>query len=176
MGCSASVRIEPSSEQLRLNAGDLLGAIGGAGTAQEFSRHFAGILHGDRFILMPASSNDIGEHTGEHGAELSVFLAPNGARSAFSAAAALDCGTVLGTVDAEMKPVERHFYGPGGRTVTLGAPLGSAGVRKSVKPTTGVARVRANDLIGELREISGQVNRMMAQVERAIDRLAIDAR
>ena len=125
---------------------------------------------------MPASSNDIGQHTSEHVAELSVFMAPTGVRSAFSAAATLDCGAVLGTVDAAMKPVEQHFYGSGSRALTLGAPLGSASVRKSVKASTAVVRVRANDLIGELQEISGQVNRMMAQVERAIDRLAIHAR
>ena len=125
---------------------------------------------------MPASSNDIGQHGSKHGTELSVFLAPTGARSAFASASALDCGAVLGTVDAEMKPVEQHFYGAAGRALTLGAPLGSAGVRKSVKPSAAVVRVRATDLIGELREISGQVNRMMAQVERAIDRLAIHAR
>jgi hypothetical protein len=75
-----------------------------------------------------------------------------------------------------MKPVEERFYGSAARALTLGAPLGSVGVRKSVKSSTAVVRVRANDLIGELREISGQVNRMMAQVERAIDRLAVHAR
>lgn len=125
---------------------------------------------------MPASSNDIGQHTSEGGPEQSVFMAPAGTKSAFSAAATLDCGAVRGTVDSEMKPVEQHFYGAGARMLTSGAPLGSAGVRKSVKPSAAVVRVRATDLIGELREISGQVNRMMAQVERAIDRLAIHAR
>jgi hypothetical protein len=125
---------------------------------------------------MPASSNDIGQRTSEHSAELSVFVSPSRAKSAFSAAASLDCGAVLGTVDAEIKPVEEHFYGSAAKALTLGAPLGPAGVRKSVKPSTVTARVRANDLIGELREISGQVSRMMAQVERAIDRLAVHAR
>jgi hypothetical protein len=35
--------------------------------------------------------------------------------------------------------------------------------------------IGAHDLVTELREISGQVNRMMAQVDRAIDRLGVHA-
>ncbi len=121
---------------------------------------------------MPASSNDIGQHNGERVAGLSVFMTPTESGSAFSAAAALDCGAVTGTVAATMKPVEQHFYGSA-KSLTLGTPFGTAGVRRAVRLATPVARVRATDLIGELQEISGQVNRMMAQVERAIDRLAV---
>jgi hypothetical protein len=122
---------------------------------------------------MPASSNDIGQHNAELVTGLSVFMTPSANGSAFSAAAALDYGTVQGTVDAAMKPVEQHFYRSTAKSLTLGTPLGSAGLRKAARLAIPVARVRANDLIGELREISGQVNRMMAQVERAIDRLAV---
>jgi hypothetical protein len=130
-------------------------------------------LHGDRFILMPAISNDIGQRSVQLVTGLSVFMTSTGNRSAFTAAAALDCGTVRGTVDTTMKPVELLFYGSATNLLTLGTPLSSTGVRKAARLATPAARVRANDLIGELREISGQVNRMMTQVERAIDRLAV---
>ena len=36
-------------------------------------------------------------------------------------------------------------------------------------------RSRTDELLAELQEISGQVNRMMSQVDRAIDRLGVHA-
>ena len=71
--------------------------------------------------------------------------------------------------------------GVGGTTSTQGQqpsssaadmPAAMAGGSGDAPAST---RVCANDLIAELREISGQVNRMMAQVDRAIQRLGVHA-
>lgn len=78
---------------------------------------------------------------------------------------------VEGTVEAAIAPVERQFYQLGSRTLISGALFGAGAPRKSNRPANAGARLRANDLISELREISGQVNRMMSQVDRAIHRL-----
>ena len=77
-----------------------------------------------------------------------------------------------GTVDASVAPAELRYFGIETTAMATGGPLDRvAAARTPVEP----ARSRANDLVAELREIGGQVSRMMAQVERAIDRLAIHA-
>jgi hypothetical protein len=71
--------------------------------------------------------------------------------------------------------------GVGGTTSTQGQQPSSsaADIADALADDAGVVpastRVCANDLIAELREISGQVNRMMAQVDRAIQRLGVHA-
>ena len=71
--------------------------------------------------------------------------------------------------------------GVGGTTSTQGQQPSSsaADIADALADDAGDApaltRVCANDLIAELREISGQVNRMMAQVDRAIQRLGVHA-
>jgi hypothetical protein len=95
-----------------------------------------------------------------------VFTSPDSRSSMFAAAAQLDRSTVEGTVGASMTAVEEQSYASGSGALLSGAPLPRAPQREAaVAPA-----LRAN-LIAELREISGQVNRMMAQVDRAIHRL-----
>jgi hypothetical protein len=73
-----------------------------------------------------------------------------------------------GVVDAAVVPMDRPYYGYEMPMLISGRSLGAISLR-------GTARLRAADLVAELREISGQVNRMMSQVERAIDHLAVHA-
>jgi hypothetical protein len=76
-----------------------------------------------------------------------------------------------GIVDAAVVPIDRDYY-------AFELPMLISG-RLSAHPSATLlrqkARLRAADLVAELREISGQVSRMMSQVERAIDHLAIHA-
>jgi hypothetical protein len=97
-------------------------------------------------------------------ANLAVFKSP--AAEAVTFPARLDGGAIEGTVEAVMPSIERHAYGPGSDALLSNAPFGDARHRKTKVPPA----LRAS-LIAELREISGQVNRMMSQVERAIHRL-----
>jgi hypothetical protein len=98
--------------------------------------------------------------------DLAVFNAPNANPVTFRATTRLDAGAVQGTVGAAMPAVESLSYGSGSPALLRNAPLGEA-PRASPAVAPGI---RAS-LITELREISGQVNRMMAQVDRAIHRL-----
>ena len=79
----------------------------------------------------------------------------------------LEGSAIEGTVGAAVAPVEDDSYSSGSDALLGGEILG----RKAPVPT----RTRANDLVAELREISGQVNRMMSQVDRAIHRLGVHA-
>jgi hypothetical protein len=100
----------------------------------------------------------------QRAADVSVFKSPNASALHFPATTRLDRGDVEGTVGAAALPDANQSYGSGSRAFLSNAPLGRAPM-----PATAPG-LRAN-LIGELREISGQVNRMMAQVDRAIHRL-----
>jgi hypothetical protein len=99
--------------------------------------------------------------------ELSVFKVPAAGMLSSPAAARLQCSAIEGTVGAAVAPVEEDSYSSGSDALLSGEMLG----RKPSVPT----RTRANDLVAELREISGQVNRMMSQVDRAIHRLGVHA-
>lgn len=78
-----------------------------------------------------------------------------------------------GTVHAAIRPIEAHSYSLTGDPMIVASGYGQAGVPSGLARSTRSASPRAVDLISELQAISGQVNRMMAQVERAIDRLAV---
>jgi hypothetical protein len=95
--------------------------------------------------------------------ELSVFKTPSAGILSSPAAIRLAGSVVGGTVGAAVAPVEEDSYSFGSFALLSGQLLGH-------KPSL-PARTRANDLVAELREISGQVNRMMSQVDRAIHRL-----
>ena len=97
--------------------------------------------------------------------DLSVFNAPAAHAVAFRATTRLDAGAIEGTVGAAMPAVDSQSYGSGSHALLRNAPLGEAPRASPVAPG-----LRAS-LITELREISGQVNRMMSQVDRAIHRL-----
>jgi len=99
--------------------------------------------------------------------ELSVFRAPAAGILSSPAATRLEGSAIEGTVGAAVAPVEDDSYSSGSDALLGGEILG----RKAPVPT----RTRANDLVAELREISGQVNRMMSQVDRAIHRLGVHA-
>lgn len=101
--------------------------------------------------------------SGEH----SVFKGPAGGILSSAAAMRLDGSPIEGTVGAAVAPVDEDSYSYGSAALLRGELLG----RKPPVP----ARTRANDLVAELREISGQVNRMMSQVDRAIHRLGVHA-
>jgi hypothetical protein len=88
--------------------------------------------------------------------------------SAFSPIAEVPAA-MEGTVEAAIIPVEDYYFGVETTALARGGPLNptaDSSLSRSV-------RARANDLVAELREIGGQVDRMLAQVDRAIDRLAI---
>jgi hypothetical protein len=101
--------------------------------------------------------------SGEH----SVFKVPAEGILSSTAAMRLDGSAIEGTVGAAVGPVDEDSYSSGSAALLSGELLGR---RPSVP-----ARTRANDLLAELREISGQVNRMMSQVDRAIHRLGVHA-
>jgi hypothetical protein len=101
--------------------------------------------------------------SGEH----SVFNAPAEGILSSAAAMRLDGSAIEGTVGAAVAPVDEDFYSSRSAALLRGELLG----RKPSVP----APARANDLVAELREISGQVNRMMSQVDRAIHRLGVHA-
>jgi hypothetical protein len=81
------------------------------------------------------------------------------------ATAQRDGGATDGSVGAAAAAVEEDSNSPGPGSVALlrGEITGGK------LPVSG--RTRTDELLAELQEISGQVNRMMAQVDRAIDRL-----
>lgn len=74
-------------------------------------------------------------------------------------------------MDAAIECAEPGSYLAPAGFLEIGEPLALPKVAQSHRPRS----FRANDLIGELREISGQVHRMMGQVQRAIDHLAVHA-
>jgi hypothetical protein len=76
-------------------------------------------------------------------------------------------GPVEGTAGAAAAAVEEDPYNPGSVASLRGEITGGK------LPVSG--RTRTDELLAELQEISGQVNRMMAQVDRAIDRLGVHA-
>jgi hypothetical protein len=102
------------------------------------------------------------------GREHSVFKAPVAGGSAFVAAMRVRGNAVEGTIGAAAAPADEQFYGSGSRVLLTDLPLASV-----PRALAAARRIRANDLVTELREISGHVNRMMAQVDRAIHRLGI---
>ena len=101
--------------------------------------------------------------SGEH----SVFKAPAEGILSSGAAMRLDGSAIEGTVGAAVGPVDEGSTAP---DLPRCWAVGFLGRKASVP-----ARTRANDLVAELREISGQVNRMMSQVDRAIHRLGVHA-
>lgn len=87
----------------------------------------------------------------------------------FSTVAQVSDSTTHGTIDAAVVRGGHQYFGVEADAVARNDPF---------PPSTSAAEGRpacASDLIAELREIGGQVSRMMAQVERAIDRFAIHA-
>ena len=106
-----------------------------------------------RLNLVGDAAAEIDEH--------SVFNTPAEVAAAFPE----------GTVGADVRSISEQTYGSGSDALLSGTPLN--------EPPTGeaaaVAKVRASDLLVELREISAQVNRMMSQVDRAIHRLGVHA-
>ena len=99
--------------------------------------------------------------------ELSVFRAPAAGILSSPAATRLEGSGIEGTVGAAVAAVDEDSYSSASDALLSGELMG----RKLSVP----ARTRANDLVAELREISGQVNRMMSQVDRAIHRLGVHA-
>jgi hypothetical protein len=82
----------------------------------------------------------------------------------FPATTRFETRDIEGTVGAAVPTTEDQSYGLGARAFLRDTPLG-----RPHQPAVGSA-LRAS-LITELREISGQVIRMMSQVDRAIHRL-----
>ena len=101
--------------------------------------------------------------SGEH----SVFRTPSVSIAGAPATARLTGSPVEGTIGAAVAPLDRESYSSESETLLTGVPL----VRARHLQPAAAPLVGAKDLIGELREISGQVNRMMSQVDRAIHRL-----
>jgi hypothetical protein len=93
---------------------------------------------------------------------------PAGAVDAALAGTRIVGSSLDGVIDAAVVPMDRPYYGYEMPMLISGRSLGAISLR-------GTATLRAADLVAELREISGQVNRMMSQVERAIDHLAVHA-
>lgn len=129
------------------------------------------VLLGDHIILMPASSDESPLRS-ESAAETAMFVMRAATRVAFRPTALLVPMEIEGTIDASILPIEAHSYGVTGEPIMLASPYRARGVSNSQALLKTPARLRASDLINELQQISSQVNRMMAQVERAIDRLA----
>ena len=86
--------------------------------------------------------------------------------AAFPSAARLDRGDLEGTVGAGSMTGHEQSYGAGSGALLSDGPLGQSKLTE-----TRIAPGLRASLITELREISGQVNRMMTQVDRAIHRL-----
>ena len=98
-------------------------------------------------------------------AEHSVFSAPSASIAEVPAAARLVGESTRGTIGAAIAQPDLESYTGGSEVLLNGVPLVQA------RALEAAPRVRATDLITERREISGQVNRMMSQVDRAIHRL-----
>jgi hypothetical protein len=81
-------------------------------------------------------------------------------------------GTADGTIDAAIAPTDGQYYEFGSAALISRGPWRRRHGSKSLRQR---ATGGASDLVSELREISGQVNRMMSQVEHAIDRLGLHA-
>lgn len=108
------------------------------------------------------------EPTGRGPSEHSVFKpAATADGASFPAATRLHGSAIEGTIGAAVAPLGEQSYGSASGAMLSGAPLAPAprGEPPRALPS------RTNDLIAELRVISGQVNRMMSQVDRAIHRL-----
>ena len=105
----------------------------------------------------------------------SVLVPSSEARATSFQTAALERRQIEGTVHAAIEPIEAHTYSLAGEPMIVASGFGAAGVSRASGHAKATVVPRAVDLINELQEISGQVNRMMAQVERAIDRLAVHA-
>jgi hypothetical protein len=91
------------------------------------------------------------------------------AETVFSMVARVSDSATRGTIDAAVVPLERQYFGGEADAVARNDPFPPAVIAAEARA------VSASDLIAELREIGGQVSRMMEQVERAIDRFAIHA-
>jgi len=98
-------------------------------------------------------------------AEHSVFRAPVAGILSSAAPTRLEGSAIEGTVDAAVASVGKDFYTFRSAALLSGEVLGGT--------PSASARTRANELVAEVREISGQVNRMMSQVDRAIHRLGV---
>jgi hypothetical protein len=80
--------------------------------------------------------------------------------------------TAFGTIEAAVAPIDLQYFGFEMAALASGGPL----ARPIGDHRHGhAARIQAKDLVTELRDIGSQVSRMMAQVERAIDRFALHA-
>ena len=101
--------------------------------------------------------------TGDLPAEHKVFRTPSASIGVPQTRQA-DVSTKHGTIGAAVAPLDRHIYNAESDVLLSGVPFAN-------RQTGAAPSVRATDLITELREISGQVNRMMSQVDRAIHRL-----
>jgi hypothetical protein len=112
---------------------------------------------------------------GKQPAHLTVFSISGQAMATLAAQAHIKSSAITGTIDSgASSPIDR-FYGYSADVLISGEPLRASLFRNSEQLSPQVARLRTSDLVAELRDISGQVNRMMCQVERAIDRLGVYA-
>jgi HAMP domain-containing protein len=116
--------------------------------------------------MLPNSSNDD---------VLRVFSRDEKRIAALSAASHPIASTVRGTVDAAVAAPDHQIYGLDNPALISGGALGRRVAMREGRPLPPARRIHANDMISELREISREVNRMMSQVERAIDHLAVNA-
>jgi hypothetical protein len=114
-------------------------------------------------IADPAAEDEAERRLGH----ASIFNAQ--AASVFATVTKVHGSTACGTIDAAIVPVEHQYFGSEGDAMASDRPLPPTPPATEGRPE----RIRASELITELREIGGQVSRMMDQVERAIDRLAI---
>jgi hypothetical protein len=119
----------------------------------------------DRFMLPNSSNDDV----------LRVFSRDEKRIAALSAASHPIASTVRGTVDAAVAAPDHQIYGLDNPALISGGALGRRVAMREGRPLPPARRIHANDMISELREISREVNRMMSQVERAIDHLAVNA-
>jgi hypothetical protein len=115
-----------------------------------------------------ARLNLVGDPAAERGpSEQSVFMGATTDSAPFAAATRVHGSAVEGTVGAAVAPPDEQFHGSASAALLGGAPLAPAPRGEAPR----ASRSRTNDLVAELRVISGQVNRMMSQVDRAIHRL-----
>lgn len=107
----------------------------------------------------------------EPGRGSSIFKAPTEPASAVLGGTRIVGSTLDGVIDAAVVTTDRQYYAFELPMLISGRLLSRPGAI-SLRARAGL---RAADLVAELREISGQVSRMMSQVERAIDHLAVHA-
>jgi hypothetical protein len=103
--------------------------------------------------------------------EISVFKAAAAETAGFRAVTLLEGIVINGTIDAAVGRIDEQSYAAASDALLSGA----APIRTRQQAPAAAARTRATELVTELREISGQVNRMMSQVDRAIHRLGVHA-